>query len=131
MKRNHLKPVYIVLIIILALVIMLLPALVGLNPVAAGAAGAGLLTFGVTQWRVYSDPDYAKSQELLSQDERLAYIADKSRSITLTIMLYGLPLTGLVLLALDLKPYGLGCILITCGILLLYFIIYQIMSRRY
>jgi uncharacterized membrane protein len=51
--------------------------------------------------------------------------------MTLNIVLCGLGAGGIILLALGHKPYGYGCILLMCGIALLYFIIYQVLSRRY
>ena len=127
-KKNP-KPFYI-LIIIIAVVFLILPAL-GLNPIIFSAAGGGLIAYGLSGLRVYRDPEYAKQMEISNQDERLHYIADKSRSMTLNIVLCGLGATGIILLALDYKPYGYGCILLMCGIALLYFIIYQVLSRRY
>ena len=133
MKGNYPKPVYI-LITILGIVVLILNAVLDLA-VAASAIGAGLFAYGLTrlvgEWRVKHDPKYAKKLEISNKDERLAYIADKSRSMTLIFTVIILAVLGIVLLSLGQNLYGYGCFYTMCGISLLYFIIYQILSRRY
>jgi uncharacterized membrane protein len=103
--------------------------------VAVCAIGAGLFAYGVNrligEWRVTHDPKYARQLEIANQDERLAYIADKSRSLTLIITVISLAVLGIVLQSAGMKSYGYFCLYIMCGISVLYFIIYQVLSRRY
>ena len=133
MKGNFPKPVYI-LITVLGIALLILYAALEL-PIAACAVGAGLFAYGfnrlVGEWRVNHNPEYAKKLEIANQDERLAFIADKARSMTLMIVILALSILGVVLVSTNLKPYGLACFYITCGISVLYFVVYQILSRRY
>ena len=128
MKGNYPKQVYII-ITVLGIGLLVLNTVMDL-PIAAGAVGAGLFAYGLNRlvgdWRVRHNPEYAKKLEIANQDERLAFIADKARSMTLIIVI-----VGVVLVSIDLKPYGFACFYITCGISVLYFIVYQILSRRY
>ncbi|MBR2188472.1 MAG: hypothetical protein IJ860_03540 [Eubacterium sp.] len=133
MKGSYPKQVYI-LITILGFVLLVLNAVLDLTT-AASAVGAGLFAYGlnrlVGEWRVNHNPEYAKKLEIANQDERLAFIADKARSMTLIIVILALSILGLVLVSINLKPYGFACFYITCGISVLYFVVYQILSRRY
>ncbi len=133
MKGNFPKPVY-YFITILAIVILTLNSVMDL-PIAATAVGAGLFAYGLNrligEWRIERDPEYAKKIEIFNRDERLAYIADKSRSTTLIVTVLILAILGIVLLSFGLKPYGYTCLYTMCGISLLHYIIYQILSRRY
>lgn len=133
MKGNFPKPVYI-LITVLGITLLILNSVLNL-PIAACAVGAGLFAYGfnrlVGEWRVKHNPDYAKKLEIANQDERLAFIADKARSMTLMIVIMALSILGVILVSINLKPYGFACFYITCGISVLYFVVYQILSRRY
>ena len=133
MKGNFPKPVYI-LITVLGIILLILNSVLNL-PIAACAVGAGLFAYGfnrlVGEWRVKHNPDYAKKLEIANQDERLAFIADKARSMTLMIVIMALSILGVILVSINLKPYGFACFYITCGISILYFVVYQILSRRY
>ena len=133
MKGNFPKPVYI-LITVLGITLLILNSVLNL-PIAACAVGAGLFAYGfnrlVGEWRVKHNPDYAKKLEIANQDERLAFIADKARSMTLMIVIMALSILGVILISINLKPYGFACFYITCGISVLYFVVYQILSRRY
>ena len=133
MKGNFPKPVYI-LITVLGITLLILYAALEL-PIAACAVGAGLFAYGfnrlVGEWRVKHNPEYAKKLEIANQDERLAFIADKARSMTLIIVIMALSILGVILVSINLKPYGFACFYITCGISVLYFVVYQILSRRY
>ena len=133
MKGNFPKPVYI-LITVLGITLLILNSVLNL-PIAACAVGAGLFAYGfnrlVGEWRVKHNPDYAKKLEIANQDERLAFIADKARSMTLMIVIMALSILGVILVSINLKPYGFACFYITCGISILYFVVYQILSRRY
>ena len=103
--------------------------------IAITAIGAGLLAYGVNrivgEWRVKKDPEYAKKINIANKDERLSYIADKSKSMTLGLSVIILSITGIILLSLDMMEYGNCCFYIVCGISLLYFIVYQAVSRGY
>ena len=133
MKGNFPKPVYI-LITVLGITLLILNSVLDL-PIAACAVGAGLFAYGfnrlVGEWRVKHNPEYAKKLEIANQDERLAFIADKARSMTLIIVIMALSILGVILVSINLKPYGFACFYITCGISVLYFVVYQILSRRY
>ncbi len=133
MKGTYPKPVYISMTL-LGIAILVLNSVMDLT-VAASAVGAGLFAYGfnrlVGEWRAEHDPEYARKMEISNQDERLAYIADKARSATLIILIMGLSILGVVLVSIDLKPYGFTCLYITFGISALYFIVYQVLSRRY
>lgn len=133
MKGNYPKQVYII-ITVLGIGLLVLNTVMDL-PIAACAVGAGLFAYGLNRlvgyWRVRHNPEYAKKLEIANQDERLAFIAEKSRSVTLIIVIQALAIVGVVLVSIDLKPYGFACFYITCGISVLYFIVYQILSRRY
>ena len=133
MKGNFPKPVYI-LITVLGITLLILYSVLDL-PIAACAVGAGLFAYGfnrlVGEWRVKHNPEYAKKIEIANQDERLAFIADKARSMTLIIVIMALSILGVILVSINLKPYGFACFYITCGISVLYFVVYQILSRRY
>ena len=133
MKGSFPKPVYI-LMTVLGIALMVLNCVRDL-PVAVCAAGAGLFAYGANrllgEYRVKKDPEYAKKMEIAGRDERLAYIADKSRSATLIITIDVLCVLGIILMSIGMKPYGLVCLYITCGIAVLYFIVYQVISRRY
>jgi len=133
MKGNFPKPVYI-LITVLGITLLILNSVLEF-PIAVCAVGAGLFAYGfnrlVGEWRVKHNPEYAKKLEIANQDERLAFIADKARSMTLIIVIMALSLLGVVLISINLRPYGLACCYITCGISVLYFVVYQILSRKY
>lgn len=133
MKGNFPKPVYI-LITVLGITLLILNSVLNL-PIAACAVGAGLFAYGfnrlVGEWRIKHNPEYAKKLEIANQDERLAFIADKARSMTLIIVIMALSILGVILVSINLKPYGFACFYITCGISVLYFVVYQILSRRY
>ena len=133
MKGTYPKAVYI-LITVLGIILLILNSVLNL-PIAACAVGAGLFAYGfnrlVGEWRVKHNPDYAKKLEIANQDERLAFIADKARSMTLMIVIMALSILGVILVSINLKPYGFACFYITCGISILYFVVYQILSRRY
>ncbi len=133
MKGTYPKQVYI-LITILGIALLTLNSVLELS-VAAGAVGAGLFAYGINrligEWRVKNNPEYAKQLEISNQDERLAFIADKSRSATLIITIIVLTVLGILLLSIDQKPYGYTCLYIICGISAVYFIVYQVISRRY
>ena len=133
MKGNFPKPVYI-LLTVFGITLLILNAVLDL-PIAACAVGAGLFAYGfnrlVGEWRVKHNPEYAKKIEIANQDERLAFIADKARSMTLIIVIFALSLFGVILVSINLKPYGFACFYITCGISVLYYVVYQILSRRY
>ena len=133
MKGNFPKPVYI-LITVLGITLLILNSVLNL-PIAACAVGAGLFAYGfnrlVGEWRIKHNPEYAKKLEIANQDERLAFIADKARSMTLMIVIMALSILGVILVSINLKPYGFACFYITCGISVLYFVVYQILSRRY
>ena len=133
MKGTYPKQVYI-LITILGVALLVLNTVLDLT-IAATAVGAGLFAYGlnrlVGEWRVKHTPEYAKKLEIANHDERLAFIADKARSMTLIIVILALSILGVILVSINLKPYGFACFYITCGISVLYFIVYQILSRRY
>lgn len=133
MKGNYPKQIYI-LITIFGIALLAVNTVMDL-PIAAGAIGAGLFAYGLNRlvgdWRVRHNPEYAKKLEIAGSDERLAFIADKARSMTLIIVIMALSILGVVLVSINLKPYGFACFYITCGISVLYFIVYQILSRRY
>jgi len=133
MKGNYPKQIYI-LITIFGIALLAVNTVMDL-PIAAGAIGAGLFAYGLNRlvgnWRVRHNPEYAKKLEIAGSDERLAFIADKARSMTLIIVIMALSILGVVLVSINLKPYGFACFYITCGIAVLYFIVYQILRRRY
>ena len=133
MKGTYPRFVYI-LMTLLGVFVLVINALMDLT-VAVCAIGAGLFAYGVNrligEWRITHDPEYARQLEIANQDERLAYIADKSRSLTLIITVISLAVLGIVLQSAGMKSYGNLCLYIMCGISVLYFIIYQVLSRRY
>lgn len=133
MKGTYPKQVYI-LITILGITLLILNSVLNLS-ITVGAVGAGLFAYGanrlIGEWRVKNNPEYAKQLEISNQDERLAFIADKSRSATLIITIVVLAAAGIMLLSIDQKAYGNTCLYIICGISMVYFIVYQIISRRY
>lgn len=133
MKGTYPTFVYI-LITLLGVSVLVINAWMDLT-VAVCAIGAGLFAYGVNrligEWRVTNDPEYARQLEIANKDERLAYIADKSRSMTLIITVISLAVLGIVLQSIGMKSYGFLCLYIMCGISVLYFIIYKILSRRY
>ena len=133
MKGTYPTFVYI-LITLLGVSVLVINAWMDLT-VAVCAIGAGLFAYGVNrligEWRVTHDPEYARQLEIANQDERLAYIADKSRSLTLIITVISLAVLGIVLQSIGMKSYGFLCLYIMCGISVLYFIIYKVLSRRY
>ena len=133
MKGTYPRFVYI-LITLLGVFILVINAWMDLT-VAVCAIGAGLFAYGVNrligEWRVTNDPAYAHQLEIANKDERLAYIADKSRSMTLIITVIFLTVLGIVLQSVGMKSYGYFCLYIMCGISVLYFIIYKVLSRRY
>ena len=133
MKGTYSKPVYI-LITILGIALLILNSVFDLT-IAVTAFGAGLFAYGFTrllgEWRVKHNPEYAKKLEISNQDERLAYIADKARSTTLIITIMVLCVTGIALLSFHQIAYGNTCMYIVCGISFIYFIVYQIFSRKY
>lgn len=133
MKGTYPKQVYI-LITILGFTLLVLYTVLDLT-IAACAVGAGFFAYGlnrlVGEWRVKHNPEYAKKLEIAAKDERLAFIAEKARSMTLIIVILALSILGVVLVSINLKPYGLACFYVTCGISILYFFVYQILSHRY
>lgn len=133
MKGNFPTWVY-YLITIAGTAVLIAGAALELN-IATTAIGAGLFAYGVNrligEWRVRNNPDYAKQLEIANKDERLAYIADKSRSMTLMITIIVLAVLSVVLQSIGMKTYGLMCSYILCGIAFLYFISYRILSRKY
>ena len=133
MKGTYPTFVYI-LITLLGVSVLVINAWMDLT-VAVCAIGAGLFAYGVNrligEWRVTHDPEYARQLEIANQDERLAYIADKSRSMTLIITVISLAVLGIVLQSVGMRSYGFLCLYIMCGISVLYFIIYKVLSRRY
>ena len=92
MKGTYPRFVYI-LMTLLGVFVLVINALMDLT-VAVCAIGAGLFAYGVNrligEWRVTNDPAYARQLEIANKDERLAYIADKSRSMTLIITVISL-----------------------------------------
>ena len=133
MKGTYPTPVYL-LIAAIGIATMIAGAALDL-PIAANAIGAGLFAMGVTRligaWRTEHDPDYAKRIETANQDERLVYIADKARSMTLVILVIVLSVLGVIFLSVGQKPYGYACLTTTCGTTVLYIVVYQILSRTY
>ena len=133
MKGTYPRFVYI-LMTLLGISVLVINAYMDLT-VAVCAIGAGLFAYGVNrligEWRVTHDPEYARQLEIANQDERLAYIADKSRSMTLIITVISLAVLGIVLQSAGMKSYGCFCLYIMCGISVLYFIIYKVLSRKY
>ena len=133
MKGTYTKFVYI-LMTVLGASVLIINAWMDLT-VAVCAIGAGLFAYGVNrligEWRITHDPEYARQLEIANQDERLAYIADKSRSLTLIITVISLAVLGIVLQSIVMKSYGFLCLDIMCGISVLYFMIYKVLSRRY
>ena len=133
MKGNFPKPVYI-LTTLLGIALLILNSALELT-VAVTAVGAGLFAYGanrlIGEWRVKHNPEYARQQEISNQDERLAFIADKSRSATLIITIFVLSILGIILLSTGLEAYGNTCLYTTMGISVLYFVVYRIISRRY
>lgn len=133
MKGNFPKYVYVV-ITLTAIAVLIAGSAFNL-PVAVTAIGAGLFAYGVNrlvgEWRVKNNPDYARNIEIATSDERLAYIADKSRSLTLIITIILLTIIGIILLSFGMKPYGYVCLYVNCGISVLYLIVHQVISRRY
>ena len=51
--------------------------------------------------------------------------------IVIGLILISLAVLGIVLQSAGMKSYGNLCLYIMCGISVLYFIIYQVLSRRY
>ena len=133
MKGTYPRFVYI-LMTLLGVTVLVINAYMDLT-VAVCAIGAGLFAYGVNrligEWRVTHDPEYARQLEIANQDERLAYIEDKSRSLTLIITVISLAVLGIVLQSAGMKSYGCFCLYIMCGISVLYFIIYKVLSRKY
>ena len=133
MKGTYPIPVYL-LITLIGIAILIVGAALDL-PVAATAIGAGLFAMGVTRligaWRTEHDPAYAKRIETANQDERLNYIADKARSMTLIILVIVLSVLGVIFLSVGQKPYGYACLTTTCGTTVTYIVVYQILSRTY
>ena len=133
MKGTYPKFVYI-LMTVLGAAVLVINACRDLS-VAVCAIGAGLFACGVNrligEWRVKHNPEYARQLEIANKDERLAYIADKSRSMTLIITVIFLTVLGIVLQSVGMKSYGYFCLYIMCGISVLYCIIYKVLSRRY
>lgn len=133
MKGTYPKAVYI-LITLLGIVLLILNTVLDLS-ITVGAVGAGLFAYGlnrlVGEWRVKNNPEFAKRLEISNQDERLAFIADKSRSWTLIVTIIALTVSGIILLSIGQEAYGYTCLYTTCGISVVYFIVYKIISRRY
>ena len=133
MKGSYPRWIYI-LITIAGIALIITAAIMDLNE-APTAIGAGLLAYGANrlfgEWRVRNNPEYAKKLEIMNQDERLAYIAEKSRSLTLGICVILLAAAGIILIAVELDPYGYTCLYAMCGISVLYFVVYRIVSRKY
>ena len=133
MKGNFPKWIYFLMVIAGAGVIIA-GSVLDLT-VAAPSIGAGLFAYGVCrlagEWRTRKNPEYAKQMETANKDERLAFIADKARSLTLVISIIILAILGIIFLSVGLKPYGFECLFIMSGISFLYFIVYQVVSRRY
>ena len=133
MKGTYPRFVYI-LMTLLGISVLVINAYMDLT-VAVCAIGAGLFAYGVNrligEWRVTHDPESARQLEIANKDERLAYIADKSRSMTLIITVISLAVLGIVLQSIGMKSYGFLCLYIMCGISVLYFMIYKVLSRRY
>ena len=133
MKGTYPRFVYI-LMTLLGVFVLVINAWMDLT-VAVCAIGAGLFAYGVNrligEWRITHDPEYARQLEIANKDERLAYIADKSRSMTLIITVISLAVLGIVLQSAGMKSYGYFCLYIMCGISVLYFMIYKVLSRRY
>ncbi len=133
MKGSLPKTVY-VLMTLSGILILVLGSIFDVN-VSVTAVGAGLFACGVNrlvgEWRVKKDPDYARKQEIANQDERLVYIADKSRSLTLGIATILLAVVGIILISVGLEAYGNCCVYVVWGICALHLIIYRVVSHRY
>ncbi len=101
----------------------------------SSAVGAGLFAYGIArlyrEGRIRKDPAYAEKLNTQAKDERLIYIADKARSMTLIISIILLAVLSIVLRAAGREGYGFACLYIMCGITFLYFIVYLIIRRKY
>ncbi len=132
MKGNYPTVVYI-LIAVLGAAILAVSILFNLN-LAVAALGVGILAYGANRligdWRVRNNPEYAAKIRTEGRDERLAYIADKSRSITLLLTVVLLAVISIVLLSAGMTAYGNLLLYVMCGITFLYFIVYQIIRSR-
>ena len=99
------------------------------------AIGAGCIGFGLSRIirliRNKLIPGYAKKAEIADKDERIIYISEKAKSLSFSISIVILAITGIILKAVHLTPYSYICFYFVCGICLIYAVAYFILSRKY
>ena len=102
-----------------------------LSSMSASALVISLVRF-LRIYRLEKDPDRKADYEASQKDERIAYIANKARSMTFVISIYGQLAVGLVAL-FGFKQHTLGVALcyLVCIQCLLFAVIYRIYSRKY
>ena len=124
--------------------VYILFVIAGLAVIAAGSRdlsvvsvsfGAGLVGYGLSrivgEVRQRRDPGYAQRLEVRSRDERLAFLGDKARSMTLVITVIGLAVLSIALRAAGKSASADLCLYIMSGVAAVHFIVYRILSARY
>ncbi|MDO4805618.1 MAG: hypothetical protein Q4A07_00065 [Coriobacteriales bacterium] len=98
--------------------------------IGGGLVGVGAIRL-VQEARRVKDPAYAKRLEVNASDERNVFVAGKSAQITFKWSILGLAIANIVL-----RPFGYHLVanvlgVVMCMELVVYWVSYLVLSRRY
>ena len=97
--------------------------------------GGGLAAVGAVRLalaaRYKKDPDYAKQVDISNHDERNQFVAVKARSWTMYLTIILLAVLSIILRFAGLVPQSQLCLYVMCAMLVIYWVTYMILSKRY
>ena len=100
-----------------------------------GGTGAGMAAVSILKlvqyWRIRSDPEKIRQLEITQSEERLVFIAEKARSYTFFGIMVAEYIAMIVFMLLGRDSLAATIAYIVCGELLLYLIIYKVLSKKY
>ena len=104
------------------------------NPIYSGMGG-GLLGVGIMQVvrnvKYNSNPEYKEKVDIQYSDERNRYIRMKAWSWAGYLFILGAAMVSIVLFAANLTQYGQIVSYCMCAVLVLYWISYMVLQRKY
>ena len=97
--------------------------------------GGGLAAVGAVRLalaaRYKKEPDYARQIDISNNDERNRFISGKAKSWTMYLTVIILAVLSIILRAAGSVSQSQICLYVMCGMLVIYWVAYMILSRKY
>lgn len=122
------------LIVMLAGAGMLAAGLIKQNTQMSGM-GAGMLTVALLKlaqyFRIMRNPERVKELEIVQNEERLVFLANKSAALTLYALIAAAYIAMLALMLMGRSMAASIIAYVVCGALVIYLIAHAILNKRY